>query len=609
MVGKHILALAVLVLALAVYPGAATVGTASIKAPAVILQNNTGSLTSINLTITNGTGTVNITGPKNVAQSTLQSAQTAASYAAQYTHHVFSHYDYMYTISDAGENVSGPSAGAAMTMLAISAFESKPLRTNFTMTGTINPNGSIGEIGGVYDKAAAAKNSGLNLILVPKVLPTDPEDELYLLVQTNFGIPLVQVANISQAAQFAFGSSNGKANETTFKFYTDYHTSRLPDATLNCSAQCNETIFDKLLNSTFSLTRREIDSLNANPKFSNVSAQLYKVLNQSIAVSRHGYIYTGADFSFLDYVNAFFFNGYPSNSTGALELLNGIQSSCSSLTPPALTESNYNYVLSAELRQYWGNYTVGQALSGYNTSNIESDQILDDLYLGAQSNGWCAAAKLVYNESSVPGNYVAPSASLKNTAIARLSRASQYGKSIYYITAQQAYGQGNYAVAILDSDYAYALGNNSGVSMPTATLNNMTESIAANATYGVWATEFAKESQFYVSESGMSGNATQAKSFAETGYAAALLAQQISNDTRIIHQNLLVSSSPYQPAPPGQPAITPTTIGELRSELAYTQGMVYALAALVAVLLALDIVLIIIVTSKIRNVSNRRRRK
>ena len=143
-----------------------------------------------------------------------------------------------------------------MTILAVSAFENKPLRTDFTMTGTITSNGSIGEIGGVYDKVGAAEAAGIKLVLVPKVPKTDQEDELYLLVQTNFGIPVVQVANISQTAYFAFNKNiNGLANETTYNFFTDYHIGSLSNPTLNCTALCNYSIFGSLLNTTVNLTR------------------------------------------------------------------------------------------------------------------------------------------------------------------------------------------------------------------------------------------------------------------------------------------------------------------------------------------------------------------
>ena len=144
------------------------IGSASIRAPAVIITNNTGSLTNISVVVTSGNGFVNVTGPRIVGASTLESAYTAAMYASNYTDHNFSHYNFTYSILNAGDNVSGPSAGAAMTILAISAITNKQIRNDFTMTGAISPNGSIGEIGGVYDKAGAAKNNAMQFILVYK---------------------------------------------------------------------------------------------------------------------------------------------------------------------------------------------------------------------------------------------------------------------------------------------------------------------------------------------------------------------------------------------------------------------------------------------------------
>lgn len=596
---QHILAIAVLAAMLASYSGAAVVGTASIRAPAVILTNNTGSLTYIAVTITNGNGNVQVTGPQIVGNSTTQSAYTAAIYASNYTGHVFSDYNFTYNIQDAGDNVSGPSAGAAMTMLAVSAFENKPLRTDFTMTGTISGNGSIGEIGGVYDKVSAAKGAGLKLVLVPKVPPQDPEAELYLLVQTNFGIPLVQVANISQAAHFAFNPQlSGTANETTFNFYTNYNTASLPNATINCSVQCDDTIFLQLLNATDNLTRGSIRSLGSNPKFANISAQLGRVLNQSIQIGQHGYIYTAADFAFLDYVNSFYFNGYPSNRSSGLALLRNIQGFCDSLNPPPLTSSNYNYVLSAELRQYWGNYTSSTAISSYNTSQIESDEILDELYLGAQANGWCTASNLVYNESDQPGTYVAVSQALSSVASSRITRASQFGSNLYLNTAQQAYKQGNYAVAILDADYAYALSSaGSKYVLPTSQLDNTTLSVAQNSTYGIWATQFAREAQFYVIESRTSSNSTTAKDYAESGYSAALLAQQLSNDTSLISQNLIVTQRPqYQVTA----VSNSTNLQGLENYVTFSTEIIFALLAMVVFLLLVNLVLIIIVINKVK---------
>ena len=607
MIRNSLLALAVLLCLFAAFTDSAPafVGSASIKAPAVILDNNTGSLTNILLVVTKGNGTVSVTGPAIVGNSTLGSAKTAAKYASNYTNHTFQNYNFTYDINDTGGNVSGPSAGAAMTILAVSALTNRKLRTDFTMTGTILRNGSIGQVGGVYDKAGVAKNSGERLVLVPKVSPTDSEDELYLLVQTNFGIPLVQVANISQAAHFAFNSSlNGIGNETTYSFISPYNTAQLPQASINCSALCDYGTFYALLNATFNLTRNEVSILSSSPKFSSIGMQLGSVLNQSEAVAGHGYIYVGADFAFLDYADAYYFDGYSTNRSSALALLDGVQGFCGSLNPPPLTTANYNYVINAELRQLWGNYTINSVVSNYNSSQIDSDQILDQLRLGAEANGWCTAAKFVYGESGQNGSYVALSPSLNITAMQRLARAQKYGASLYYNTAMKAYNQSNFAASILDADYAFALANaSSEFSLPTQQLDNLSLSIARNSTYGVWASEFAREAQFYAIQSALAKNAMLAKSDAESSYSAALLASQISNDTRNIHNSLMPSAVPVRQGPQNSSSA---------DELAYLHNLAIELYVVITVLLLAIIALVAIILTKPnkkRKVLRRRRRK
>ncbi len=66
MMRNSILALAVLLGLFAVLANSAPafVGSAVIKAPAVIISNNTGSLTNITLAVTKGNGTVSVVGPR-----------------------------------------------------------------------------------------------------------------------------------------------------------------------------------------------------------------------------------------------------------------------------------------------------------------------------------------------------------------------------------------------------------------------------------------------------------------------------------------------------------------------------------------------------------------
>jgi hypothetical protein len=107
-------------------------------------------------------------------------------------------------------------------------------------------------------------------------------------------------------------------------------------------------------------------------------------------------------------------------------------------------------------------------------------------------------------------------------------------------TANQAYSNGNYPLAILDSDYAYALdgGISPNASLNSSAIEGQIYAITKNATFGVWAQQFSDEARFYAEEAAMSQNATLSKNYAETGFTTAVLASMLSNDTRVIFNNL-----------------------------------------------------------------------
>ena len=560
-----ILATAVLGIAILQLSGAALVGTAQIHAPAVVLSNNTGVLTVIKLTVSTGDGKVSVVGPYKVGSSTVKSAETAAAYGADYLGLDYRNYNFTYDIMDPNANVSGPSAGTAMTLLAVSALSGTRLLGNFTVTGTISSNGTIGAIGGVYDKVAAAKAAGMTFAIVPEVPADSTENMLYLLVQDNFDMPLVQAANFSQAYAYASGLKKiSNADLTSFDFYTDYNVSRISNATLECTGldSCNQTAFKDLYGFTYAMTKGAVSNLSADSRFTKVAARLMEVLNQSDRIYRKGYIYTGADMAFLDYLDAFFFINHNTSKVSGLNEINSINNYCNALVPPNMTYNNYEYVLGGELRQAWGEYTANATLEAYNATAVDTDGVLESLYVAGEANAWCSAANFMYGMSGkIGGNAtVYPDSALAAIARQRLERASGY-YGIYLATANQAYSNGNYPLAILDSDYAYAL--DGGIS-PNASLNSseiegQTYAITKNATYGVWAQQFSDEARFYAEEAAMSKNATLSKNYAETGFTTAVLASMLSNDTRVIFNNLTTTKVITATAAPKQ-AITGISI-------------------------------------------------
>ncbi len=128
-----------------------------------------GSMINISVEIRPGEGRV-LVQTKPLMGTVFQDAANTAVYVAQNKTGVqLSGSDVIFSIESQKEipSVDGPSAGALMTLLVISAIEKKELKNNVTLTGTIDQYGHVGAIGGVVEKAKAANESGKTLFLLP----------------------------------------------------------------------------------------------------------------------------------------------------------------------------------------------------------------------------------------------------------------------------------------------------------------------------------------------------------------------------------------------------------------------------------------------------------
>lgn len=69
----------------------------------------------------------------------------------------------------------GPSAGGAITLAIISLLTGTPVKNTIAMTGEIDLNGNIKQIGGLVSKLTGAKKAGITLVLVPNENKEDIE--------------------------------------------------------------------------------------------------------------------------------------------------------------------------------------------------------------------------------------------------------------------------------------------------------------------------------------------------------------------------------------------------------------------------------------------------
>ena len=556
--------------------GIANAYTSSIYDPAVVSGGTSGQLTLIQLNVTPGNGSISVKGPAIVAQDTLVSAETGAAYAAKYLGMNASIYDFKYTINDSNANVSGPSAGLAFTLLAISGLEQKPLLNDFAVTGTISGNGTAGAIGGIYDKAAAARRGGKSFMIVPYVRQSDLEYLFYYAAQQSIGIPFAEAENASEAASYAFGQT--QPLPISYNYSSSYSVRNLPNANESCNS-CNVSYFYPLENFTLNFTSSEIGSMGSN--FSALKQQMLSVLSSYSTIGGSGYLYTASDFAFNEYIDAFTAASIKGSSLrNASSTINMVSNYCSSLSPPQLTAQNYEYVIGGRLRQALAQSTINDSLIALNSST-SSDGITLSLRDAGTAYAWCKAAYQMYNIAySIGGNNVTYNQNVRQIAGQYLSEAAQESSSNTYLSiATESYDKGDYYTAIYASIYSMVFDSNSGLNASAA------QSMYANATrsqFGIWSKEFALQSGFFLYQANQTSNKTASNSYLTTAYSSALLSSMLAAANRQISSNFTNATAAY-----AQPA------GNIQNQLNEIFGM------LALIFIALIIIFIILLKNEI----------
>jgi predicted S18 family serine protease len=173
--------------------------------PAVDSDGN-GVIGQLITTVRPGTGQVLVNVNDVFAQfDTQQSARTAAKAAADYTKIDFNDLDVIYDIRVNATVIEGPSAGGAMAVSTALAAENMAASKSVVMTGTINSDGTIGPVGGILEKASAAKDNGATTFLVPQGQSTDSTPTRTRTCSTYNGYQVCQIKYVS--ADVNVGSS------------------------------------------------------------------------------------------------------------------------------------------------------------------------------------------------------------------------------------------------------------------------------------------------------------------------------------------------------------------------------------------------------------------
>jgi uncharacterized protein len=118
-------------------------------------------------------------------------------------------YDFYYIIDISSPIIGGPSAGAALTMATIAAINNWTLDPGVVMTGMINPDESIGPVGGIPYKLEAAAARNYTLFLVPEgtvIISKNVEETIDVLkLGKDLNVTVKEVSTIQEVVKIFTG--------------------------------------------------------------------------------------------------------------------------------------------------------------------------------------------------------------------------------------------------------------------------------------------------------------------------------------------------------------------------------------------------------------------
>ncbi|PIO06524.1 hypothetical protein COT29_00645 [Candidatus Micrarchaeota archaeon CG08_land_8_20_14_0_20_59_11] len=430
---------------LAVFASALT----TMYAPAVD-ANGQGMLTTIEARAIPGNGNVYIDIEPYISVDTQQSARTASRVAARLAGVDVSAYDLLYKVVANAEIIDGPSGGAVLTVLAYSEFTGRKPRQDLTITGTIEPDGSIGKISGVMEKAKAASAQGIKVFFVPRTQSVQDGVDLTTYAPATWGMQVVEISRAEDAMRFAFTAEGTAVNASRIEIAPLNLTPVAVPKELAPMKRIAENERTELL--------RTLDSLPKGNDSALIAQEVGVSLNLSRQMLERGYYYTAANELFLTKMalDAIALDG--NGTQGMPALLAELEAKLGNMTFTQKNERNAEWVAAAQMRWHWAKQQL-QSIRQNGAPGFEDYAAALNWYSAAvQINGEAARmeAEASFRELAVRGPASQAIASANASLYAADAEALRHLEA-----AEDSFSEGDYLAALMDASFSEALSEGS----------------------------------------------------------------------------------------------------------------------------------------------------
>ncbi|VVC71928.1 Archaeal Lon protease [uncultured archaeon] len=500
------------VLFLALLSAFSLAATVSMLIPAVLEDSGggggpNGQMIRFTLEARNGSGIVYVATSPLIGTDTQTSERTAVAVGMSEAGANPGAFDVLLAIqANEAKRVDGPSAGAAMTLLTISAVTGRQIRSDFAITGTINPDGSIGLVGGVPSKVEAAASRGMKVVAVPS--GSSVFDKILLAsARKKLNITIAEVATISEAEAVAF-SPEGSVPEVTPPA-PGPQVSPLPAYSYSCTS-CRADLFAKNSEGVLESMDAAIQSANGTggESYSAVLPYLEKTAADSREMFSKGYYYTGANAAFLNLIDAKVLANSTITKAELDRFISGAGQCADRLERPATTRENIEFVAGGDLRAIWAKRKLAEVRSREENESGTQEGLLG-LYRDAlYSEGWCGIAAGLYAGALEIGGEPANESVLRGFAETRINDAGDaLGSGLvsgsdaewHYGGAEAAFESGQYFAAIIGADYILAFASADNMSSESeAAKADWANSVSSRQGSTLWSSLFYAHAKFYL---------------------------------------------------------------------------------------------------------------
>jgi len=275
-----------------------------------VTEDNKGMAADLYMSAIPGSGKVAfITSNSLVGKDTQTTGNIALSISQKLTNTKVTDFDIIFDIRANASEVDGPSAGAAMTLLAFSMLSERKLNPVVALTGTINSDGSVGMVGGVGPKSQAASKAGVKLFMIPLGEAVADLEENGSMKTVNLleygpntlGMKVVEVSTINQAIEFAYADISVIKVDSNITVQTFIPKSIAYDASLIPMKKISQNYISEakvLIDEASSALEKSDLSDELRADLYNKRGEIKKSVEMSQRFLDQNYLYSAANYAF-----------------------------------------------------------------------------------------------------------------------------------------------------------------------------------------------------------------------------------------------------------------------------------------------------------------------